>query len=403
MRRPWTFLVPLAAALAAVGVACGSGGTTDEVPDGGSAPASATLTSTERPAPSLRFLGDDIPPLDVTRSIVPLDGIIFDTFDGRSVSLPDANDALIENLRDTIPPLDQPVYEGVEGGDWLQDGDLVLTYVTASGEAYAYPHKILNFHEIVNDEFDGVPVLISYCPLCRSGVVYDRRLDDRTLTFGNTSALFDSDLVMYDFETNSYWWQVAGRAIVGTLSGKTLTPLPSATMTWGAWKRLHPETRILSRETGFIRDYERDPFVELSAFLDSGRTPFPVTDNIEDDRLRPSDEVLGVVVGDANKAYPLRRLGDAAVNDVVGGRRVVIFSSAEGPAGAVFFAEVAMQDLTFAYRDGSYRDDETGSTWDLGGRAVAGPLEGARLESPPSLFTFWFAYVAAFPDAGLFQ
>lgn len=112
-----------------------------------------------------------------------------------------------------------------------------------SGQAYAYPHKILNFHELVNDAIDGIPLLVSYCPLCGSGVVFDRRLGGRTLRFGNTSALYDSDLVMFDWETNSYWWQVAGEAIVGTLSGETLKVLASTTTQWSTWKSLHPHTR----------------------------------------------------------------------------------------------------------------------------------------------------------------
>ena len=151
----------------------------------------------------------------------------------------------------------------------------MIGYLSESGQAHAYPHKILNFHEIVNDEIDGRPVLISYCPLCRSGVVYDRRLDGRTLTFGNTKALFESDLVMFDWETNSYWWQVPGRAIVGTVSGAALTPLASETMSWSAWRELHPRTKILSRDLGFGRKYERDPFTGLGAALDAGRTLFP--------------------------------------------------------------------------------------------------------------------------------
>lgn len=303
-----------------------------------------------------------------------------------------------EDLLDRIPPLDDPAYNDVSGGDWLDDDDLVLGYVDGDGTAYAYPHKILNFHEIVNDTLAGKPVLASYCPLCRSGVVYDRRLDGRELGFGNTSALYQSDMVMYDRQTNSYWWHVRGKAIVGTLTGAELEALPSSTTTWAEWTDLHPGTKVLSRDTGHRRNYERDPFEGLGERLDGGDYPFPVTDAVRDDRLRPGDEVLGVTVDDESVAYPVGRLGDAAANDTVGGRKIVVLSSSEGPSAAAFSRKADGRTLTFELLDGGYRDAETGSRWTLDGRAVEGELSGERLEPVPSRSTFWFAFIAAFPE-----
>ena len=166
---------------------------------------------------------------------------MFDTFDGGSITLDEANDGDVVRLLDAIPPIDNPAYIDPDTDPWLDDQDLVLGYVDENGQAYAYPHKILNFHEIVNDTLADVPVLISFCPLCRSGVVFDRRLGDDLrhdgeLTFSNTSALFDNDMVMVDRQTSSYWWQVPGRSIVGTLSGAELTVLPSTTTTWDRWR-----------------------------------------------------------------------------------------------------------------------------------------------------------------------
>ncbi|MFA9565117.1 MAG: DUF3179 domain-containing (seleno)protein, partial [Acidimicrobiales bacterium] len=152
---------------------------------------------------------------------------MFDTFDGGSTPpLPESTPELRSRLLDAIPPIDAPTYGDATSGDWLEPDDLVLGY-EAGGQPYAYPFKILNFHEVVNDRLDGLPVLISYCPLCGSGIVYDRRVDGRVLSFGNTSALYESDLVMVDRATGSYWWQVAGEAIVGPLTGTELTALPS--------------------------------------------------------------------------------------------------------------------------------------------------------------------------------
>ncbi len=129
--------------------------------------------------------------------------MFFDTFDGGSVRLSDSTPELRARLLDEIPPIDNPVYETRENADWLSDDDLILGYV-AGDQPYAYPFRILNFHEIVNDELDRIPVLVSYCPLCRSAIVYDRRVDGALLTFGNTSALYQSDLVMVDRQTSSY-------------------------------------------------------------------------------------------------------------------------------------------------------------------------------------------------------
>ena len=353
-------------AVALLAAACGG--------EGASSDATPATVSSATPVPRAAVIGPsgvELPPLEIEQHTVPLEEVYFDTFDGGSRRLSAASEALIAGLRDAIPPIYSPFYEEVEGGDWLSGDDLVIGYLSQSGQAYAYPHKILNFHEIVNDEIDGRPVLISYCPLCRSGVVYDRRLDGRTLTFGNTSALFESDLVMFDWETNSFWWQVPGRAIVGRLSGAALAPLASETMSWSAWRELHPRTnilsRVLSRDLGFARDYERDPFAGLGASLDAGRTPFPTSDASHDDRLRPSAVVLGVVVGEANRVYPLAQLGTTAVNDTIEGRPVVVLVDAERSAGAAFFAEADGRVLTFEYRDGLYVDLETGSSWDLAG------------------------------------
>jgi hypothetical protein len=400
-RRGGAGLLGAIVLVAAVAAACG-GADAGNAAAGDDAPATPEPERTPGAAVATPPTGE-LPPLDRSRAIVPLEEVLFDTFDGGAVPLADAGEALIERLRDAIPPIAEPRYEdAAAAAGWLGPDDLVLGYVTASGRAYAYPVRILNFHEIVNEQLDGVPLLISYCPLCRSGVVYDRRLEGETLTFGNTSALFESDLVMYDHQTNSYWWQVAGRSIVGTLAGQSLTPLPSQTARWEAWREQHPETLVLSRETGFARGYGRDPFTGLGEIVSQGVTAFPTSERSRDPRLPPAEEVLGVVVEGAHRVYPLRLLGDAAVHDEVGGRRIVVFARAAGPDGSAYFAEADGRELTFRLVDGEFADEETGSVWDLGGLAVSGPLAGTRLAAPPSRYSFWFAYVGAFPDAEVF-
>ncbi len=340
-----------------------------------------------------------LPELDRSRALVPLGEVHFDLFDGTTLPLTAAPQRTRESLRDRIPPIERPRYVRAGRADHLADDDLVLGYVTDAGRAYAYPIRILNFHEIVNEVIEGTPLVVTYCPLCRSGVVYDRRLDGRELTFGNTSALYDNDMVMYDHQTNSYWWHTPGRAIVGELAGAELTPLPSSMAHWGDWRRQHPGTRVLSTDTGFDRDYTRDPYDGYRQIVNAGHRFFDDAEaSVYDDRLDDGDEVVGVVIGDEARAYAVRRIGDAAVNDVVGERPVVVFSRAQGPTGTVFDRRVDGEELTFEASDGAYRDRQTGSTWGPDGVAVDGPLDGERLEPVASRSTMWFSFAAAFDD-----
>lgn len=242
---------------------------------------------------------DDDPPVG---GEVPADQIIFDTFDGRSVALSDADDATIARLLDAIPPIDDPTYESPSDADWLSHDDVVLGYIDANGDAWAFPVKILDLHEIVNDEIAGEPLLISYCPLCGSGVVYGRVLNGEELFFSNTSALYENDLVMSDRETGSYWWQVAGRALRGELTGQVL-PLRSAEMArWIDWQERHPDTLVLARPTEL--DYERSRFSTYGEFVDGGSTPFPVNDSaLDDERLPSSTPTIVVELGGRTIAF----------------------------------------------------------------------------------------------------
>ena len=343
------------------------------------------------------------PKLDTSIANVDLEDVVFDTFRGGYIPLDEASDQVIEALRDAIRPIYEPEYDEVELGDWLAEADLVLGYASGSG-AYAYPIKMLNFHEIVNDVIDGEPVLVSYCPLCFSGAVYSRDLEGEVLLFGNTSALYESDMVMYDHQTGSYWFQVLGESIVGPLTGKRLTLLPSMTTTWGEWKRQHPETVILSRNIDGLSDpsqYERDPFVGYAEGINRGRFFFPVSEDKLDERLRPGDKVFAVQVGESHKAYPLASDADWVLNDVVGGETVVVIGRAEGPTAAGYLGTVDGQKLSFRLNGGSVEDEETGSQWDDSGKAVLGPLAGVQLTAVASRTSFWFSLVGALPDIEL--
>ena len=370
-----------------------------------------TVTAAEVPTGSTRSGPPRLVPiLDRTLHTVPLMDILFDTFGGqpRFVPLDLAADDIIVNLRDVIRPIDNPVYGPATALPWLEDDNLVIGYRSENG-AYAYPVNILDLHEIVNDNLDGVPVLITYCPLCSSGVVFSREVGDDILTFGNTSALYMSDLVMYDTLTGSFWFQVRGEAIVGALSGSRLKLLASTTITWGEWKKLFPESHVL---TGMNEDpamfaeilYGRGVSTGFQERINNADFVFPVDPRKLDDRLKYGELVLTVEIDDAVIAFPLGLIGDGVVNHQVAGAPVVVFARSDGSAEAAFSRNLNSQLLTFEFQEEGQQfvDQETGSVWDALGRGVSGPLAGEELEQLKTRRSFWFSVAIAFPDVDIF-
>ena len=351
-----------------------------------------------------------VPELDRSIHSAPLDQILFDTFGttrARFVPLSEVSDALQTDFRGAIIPVALPAYGALDALPWLDD-DLVLGYESGD-DAYAYPINILNFHEIVNDTIGGVPVLITYCPLCFSGVVFNRELDGQTLTFGNTSALYQSDLVMSDHQTGSYWFQVAGEAVVGTMTGSRLKLLASTTMPWGQWKGLHADTFLITgsqggQETQFAAARYSSGFG--SGYQDrikKGQFAFPVDEDKLDGRLSAGEIVLIVEAGetgDSALAFPLGVIGDSAANADVGGERepIVVFTASEGRSLGAFSRTLDGEILTFDRKDDDiFTDRETTSRWDFAGRAVGGSLTGARLQRVSSRRAFWFSVAISFP------
>jgi hypothetical protein len=210
-------------------------------------------------------------------------------------------------------------------------------------------------------------------------------------------------MVMLDYETGSYWWHVAGQAIVGTLTGARLTTLPAITTTWEQWQTIYPHTKVLSRDTGHRRPYENRPFARYVDMLNRGQFPFPVSGAARDGRLSPATTVLGVKVGDAVRAYRLDDTAPNAIMDSLGDQRLVVFTAGGGTGGAAYKPVARGQKLTFVLRDGKYTDQETGSAWNLAGTAIDGSLKGTNLIPLPAKTSFWFALVAAEPDITVYE
>ena len=272
--------------------------------------------------------------------------------------------------------------------------------------AYAYPFKILNYHEIVNETLADEPLLITYCPLCNSAVVYSRIIDDNEYIFGNTSALYQSDMVMYDIQTGSYWFQVEGRAILGELTDTLLTPVASSITTFREWREEFPDTLVLARPSQRV-NYSEDVFASYESVLNSGRFAFPITDEVaNDNRLTAGMPVIIVEVGEEATAYPLRTLGDTATHDEIASESIVVLTRQAGPSANAFFTTLpdgTSVNLIYDEENENWRDMNTDSHFSFTGQGLSGELEGQQLEQIPSRYSFWFAAVAINPEISVYK
>lgn len=242
-------------------------------------------------------------------------------------------------LKDCMPALTHPQLESREKADrWLGDDDIVLG-IDVNGEQRAYPQKILNWHEIVDDRVkvpDGanatseMPIAVTYAPLTGSALVFDRQVGGKILTFGVSGKVYNSNTVMYDRETQSLWQQFTGEAVVGTLQGKKLTMLPVEMVAWKDWKAHHPHTLVLSRSTGYQRDYTVSPY---GTYETDEALYYPVGGGV-DKEISPKTVVYGIMIGEDTKAYTLPAIerqtkDDGVLNDTFVGKRLRI-SYAQG-------------------------------------------------------------------------
>lgn len=319
--------------------------------------------------------------------------------------------------RDGIPPLDAPRALDVRGGDgYLTSREPVLA-VEVRGEARAYPLQIMVWHEIANDILADVPIAVTYCPLCNSAIVFDRRLAGQVLRLGTTGKLRNSDLVMWDRLTQSWWQQFTGRALVGALAGRTLRPIPAQTLSWRQFKLRYPDGSVLSRDTGFDRRYGANPYQAYDS--DPGEQPFLFRGR-SDPRLPPKERVAAVFGPHGRTVViPFSTLAHRpVVSGRLAGRPFVVLyqrgvSSAldagyipdgrdVGTVGA-FDPRVRGRPLTFVPSGGAFLDRQSGSLWDITGHAIRGPMRGTQLRRLRHDEQFWFALAAFVPGARLIR
>ena len=246
--------------------------------------------------------------------------------------------------KDGIPSIDNPKFVTVKNADeWIQDNELVLA-LNYNGVKKVYPLQILVWHEIVNDFAKDKPILITYCPLCGSGIAYERKINNETVEFGTSGKLFNSNLIMYDRLTSTYWTQIDGLAIIGDLTGFELNEISIDTVRWDEWKNEHPDSLVLSQDTGFDRQYGTDPY---GSYYDESNLFFPVENT--DNSVHPKTVIYGIEINETYKAYTeslVNILG--SFTDEINGTMINI---TKNPDGSVYIYDIKTNKEIVKERD----------------------------------------------------
>lgn len=312
--------------------------------------------------------------------------------------------------RDTrIIPIDDPLFApvSISSSDFNPIEPVIV--VDYENTERAYPLTILAMHEIVNDTIGDVPIAITFCPLCNSAVVYRRDLDGQVLRMGVSGNFYGNNFLMYDHLTQSWWYQFTGEAVVGELTGRTLTIVPSQVVGFRLYAERYPNGDVLIGDANNPNiNYDLTPY---NAYQNS-RSP-ALTQSDYDARLGTMERVLSTTINDMPIAYPFRILQEVGViNHEIDGQAIVVFWQAGviSPLGnrrgndndvgqaAAFGRELNGQRLTFRNDDGRIFDNETNSEWNIFGEAIAGELEGEALFDYQCFTHFWFAWSSAHPD-----
>ena len=379
------------------------------------------MSEQEDEVPLLTYLPRDATHTDdgipiIRDNYVPSDiGRLFSTLWG--IRIIDVDELAVGAPRDAIPAIFNPPYLTMEEASEVYEPQIPLVQVRLGDDARGYPLGILIWHEIVNDTINGQPVAVTFCPLCNTAIAYGRQLGERTLDFAVSGLLRNSDLVMYDRNTETLWQQSTGRAIIGNLVGARLEWVPATIVSFGQFREAFPDGLVMSEETGWFREYGQNPYVHYDS---PAQRPFLYYGEL-DDRLPPKARVVSIETpGGETYAYPHDVVREQRIvyDTYDGTTRAVIFwtpgtvsaldqgmiaNSEDIGATAVFDRELDGRLLSFepnpADESGqTFVDLETGSVWDIFGRAVSGELMGAELRPVIASEHFWFAWWAFHPE-----
>ncbi len=306
--------------------------------------------------------------------------------------------------KDGIPAIDNPVYTSIkDAAGWLEGNEPVIL-VRVGDKSRIFPLQILMWHEIINDELDSLPITVTFCPLCNTGIVFNRKFSGKTLNFGTTGRLRNSNLIMYDRQTESWWQQATGEAVIGAFSGESLTMIPALTLSFSEAQAAAPTADVISRNTGYSRPYGQNPYAGYDA---PGSKPFLFQGPIDTEH-DAMDRVLVVKHKGEERIIVYSEVRDKGILQIsIAGDPVVLFwapgASSALDAGRLsdgrnvgslnaFISVVSGKNLDFTKASaGLFMDTETGSTWSGNGKALEGSLIGSRLTPVTAVQHFWFS------------
>ncbi len=302
------------------------------------------------------------------------------------------NEVLSGAATDAIPALIDPEMVPAADVTYIEDNDLIVGFVNGT-DARAYPHKILDWHEIINDNVSGREVAITHCPLTRTSVGWEREYNGTTSTFGVSGLLYQTNLMPYDRTTRSIWSQQALQSVTGSLIGTQAESFHVVETTWDTWKRLYPNTRVVSLNTGHDRDYQRYPYGD---YRTASGLLFGVS--VTDSRLPQKERVLGIIENEEVKVYQFKFFEqNRIITDTFNGASFTIIGSRNSNILMAFRekqinGEVLNFELISAFESPVIMQDQLGNQWDVFGRAVSGPNAGEQLESANAFAGMFFSW-----------
>lgn len=301
-------------------------------------------------------------------------------------------------VKNGIPSIDKPIFESVASADKYLDNEGFGIALEINDRTRYYPYQVLVWHEIVNDVFQTKKLAITYSPLTYSGKVFDREFNDQIFEFGTSGELYNSNLLMYDRTYDSLWSQVLGKAVKGPLTGMTLKAIPSNIISWNNFKKNFPHGEVLSRKTGEVRDYTRNPY---GNYLSNNSILFPV--NHKDSRMDSKTIVFGLKDESGTKAFALNDIEKAKIiNDVVGGRSILILWDQDLNTATAFLREIDGRQPNISLENNILKDSD-GSKWNASGKAISGPNSGFQLKAISLENTLWFSWVSSYPETEVYE
>ncbi len=306
--------------------------------------------------------------------------------------------------KDGIPALSSPELLSVSSISYLTDNDLVVG-IKIGDEVRAYPHPILDWHEIINDGIGTHKYAITYCPLTGSGIAWNRKIGDQETTFGVSGFLYNTNLIPYDRLTNSNWSQMLMTSVNGSLIGTTVESYPIIETTWLTWKNMFPDSKVVSKNTGHSRNYGAFPYGDYK--INHDRLLFPVIH--EDSRLPKKERIFGIILDDQTKAYRFSTFtnGTIAFNETLNNNQIVIIGNKSKNFLTGFDRKLSDGTiLTFTSVQNELpilMTDNESNKWNIFGEAVDGPRKGEKLKPIQSYVAYWFAWAAFYPNTEIYS